>query len=444
MTHYPARVSIGCLAIVCMALFGIASADLQTIIDLPANTWYAVPNTRLDASPEAAPNYLSSSDFEKIRRGWFGAIMDGWSGGAYDTKRDRLVIWGGGDNDYWGNEIYAFDVASLAWHRQTDPSLEVGNCQQVNPDGTPNGRHTYGGLAYINHADRFFAAGGAWNCTNRGCGIRYTWTFDFVSKQWNNQNPSGTLPAPYCGYSSAYDPVGKKVYLGVPNSDGGFYSYDYDANRWTKLTNDDLYEYTMAVDTRRGLLVAVGQGSVYVYNIRANPVTHESWSSPFSGKVGMDYDPVADRMVAWSGGAVYALNLDTKTWTTHNASGAPTPNSNGTYGRWRYSPIVNAFISVNAVGQNVYFYKFTAGGGTDVQRNTLPAPSGRNFNLLVSPNPISRTAFMSLKAAAGPALRIHDLRGRPVADASRLSVGVYLVESVSGKHRTTQKIAVIQ
>ena len=38
-------------------------------------------------------------------------------------------------------------------------------------------------------------------------------------------------------------------------------------------------------------------------------------------------------------------------------------NSRGTYGRWRYIPRVNAFILVNDVDENVYFYKHTGGCG---------------------------------------------------------------------------------
>jgi hypothetical protein len=36
--------------------------------------------------------------------------MAAWGGGAHDTKRDRLIVWGGGHGDYGGNELYAFDV----------------------------------------------------------------------------------------------------------------------------------------------------------------------------------------------------------------------------------------------------------------------------------------------------------------------------------------------
>jgi len=48
--------------------------------------------------------------------------MTAWSGGAFDTTRDRLVVWGGGHADYPGNELYVFDLGTLRWQRLTDPS----------------------------------------------------------------------------------------------------------------------------------------------------------------------------------------------------------------------------------------------------------------------------------------------------------------------------------
>jgi hypothetical protein len=91
------------------------------IANLPVNSWYEVPNSRLDA---VAPP------------GWSANVMVAWCGGAYDTKRDRLIIWGGGHNDYRGNEVYVFNLATLKWIRLSDPSDPYANCGQTNPDGT--------------------------------------------------------------------------------------------------------------------------------------------------------------------------------------------------------------------------------------------------------------------------------------------------------------------
>ena len=50
------------------------------------------------------------------------AVMSACGGGTLDTARDRLLVWGGGHGDYAGNELCAFDLATLQWSRLTEPS----------------------------------------------------------------------------------------------------------------------------------------------------------------------------------------------------------------------------------------------------------------------------------------------------------------------------------
>jgi hypothetical protein len=78
--------------------------------------------------------------------------------------------------------------------------------------------------------------------------------------------------------------------------------------------------------------------------------------------------------------------------------------------------------------------------GTSAEARPAPASAG----LSDLPNPVSRSTLVSLKAAAGPALRIYDLRGSLLPDISRLSAGVYLMESVSAGLHSVIKIAVIR
>src|SRR5258708_31206457 len=88
-----------------------------------------------------------------------------WSGGIADTSRNRLIVWGGGHTDYSGNEIYALDLNSLSMLRITNPGSAAGTCVAANPDGTPNARHTYDGLAYIANQDRMYAFAGSLACS---------------------------------------------------------------------------------------------------------------------------------------------------------------------------------------------------------------------------------------------------------------------------------------
>ena len=73
---------------------------------------------------------------------------------------------------------------------------------------------------------------------------------------------------------------------------------------------------------------------------------------------------VADALVAWTGGSPRILDLESQAWSAGTDVGAPpTQVDAGTYGRWRYIDSYNVFILVNQPGQNVYFYKHTAGCG---------------------------------------------------------------------------------
>lgn len=75
---------------------------------------------------------------------------------------------------------------------------------------------------------------------------------------------------------------------------------------------------------------------------------------------GLAYVPVGDQLVAWLGGAeVYTLNLDTWQWTSQTLGGeAPgAAASNGTFGRFQYSPRYNAFVVVSSADEDAYVLK---------------------------------------------------------------------------------------
>jgi MYXO-CTERM domain-containing protein len=340
------------------------SAVAQTTPDtMPPNSWLAVPNTPMKAVTPKDGQFAGT---------WGNtgpnSVIVAWGGAALDTRRNRLVLWGGGHADYHGNELYVFDIASLKWQRLTDPFVNPVNDQEVNADGTPNSRHTYGGLAYIAHADRFFGQAGSL----AGVGFAKcdkTWTYDFDAKAWSDRAPAMS-PGGGFGVTCSYDSVGKKLWWGATSGGNGLWSYAYDTNTWTKHNGDAVfYDHTSAIDPKRGLFFVVGGGKLLAYDIRSANPTQQVWATTggdaflAKGKPGLDYDPVSDRIVGWHGGAVYVLNVDTKTWTAYDAPGAPATTSNGIYGRWRYVPSVNAFIVVTDWSADVHFYKLSSGKG---------------------------------------------------------------------------------
>lgn len=293
-------------------------------------------------------------------------IVQAWNGGACDSSRSRLLVWGGGHDDYWGNEMYALDLPSLTMKRIIDPSSATGQSanQSALPDGTPTSRHTYGGLTYIAHQDRFFSAGGA--LSPGGNGERGTWTHDFATATWNLRVANSPMSTHY-GTMAAYDSVSRLVYV-KDNND--FFSYSPETHTYTKLnTSQQAVDYHMsaAIDTKRRKFVMIGFGNLQVIDLNTKVMTTMSTtntpSAVSAASPGIAYDPIADRIVVWSGGSsVYALDMDTRAWTqvAINAGPVAAAPSQGTFGRWAYIPAYKVFALVNDIDQNAWVFRLAS------------------------------------------------------------------------------------
>lgn len=393
----PAALAFLCVALTAGSANGPAAAASaartpveQRLIDMPADTWLEVPDSRL-ADVCAAPSFGVG--------GMMGCagIVEAWGGGAYSSGQRKMLVWGGGHNDYWGNEIYAFDLRTGRWQRLNDPTpgdvVSAAGSDPL-PNGRPNSRHTYDGLQFLEHSGRFFAQGGA--VSPGGGGTSVTWLFDMRDLVWHNAGAGKDRPGGY-GLASGYDPSTRSVFV---RSTKALWRYQADTETWTQLTgfggrpNWPRYEVggnkRGAIDTRRKLFWSVGNNDFLVWDIAQGKIVTDEWVTTGGGDYtnerrvrnyteqifrsgggdiynasapGFDYDSKADQFVAWKGGAPYILDLQSKTWQTGSAAGAPASQvRNGTYGRWRYLPEYNVFILINGASSNVFFYKNTSGG----------------------------------------------------------------------------------
>src|SRR4051794_3354015 len=86
---------------------------------LPTSSgWYAMPNTNLASTCPANHYGGTTYNFADM----CGAVTAAWSSGVMDTLRNRLIVWGGGHNDYAGNEVYAVNLNDQTIQRLTNPS----------------------------------------------------------------------------------------------------------------------------------------------------------------------------------------------------------------------------------------------------------------------------------------------------------------------------------
>ena len=176
------------------------------LASLPPGHWYEIPDSRLDQSGVFPPS--------PVPPGNPPSVMGAWSGGVIDTKRNRLLIHGGGHGDYAGNEIYAFDLHTLKWTRIWGPSPNwaipmkaADESNQEYHDHNPESVHTYGGFIYLPHLDKVWRGGGAhWI---GGGGSLASWMFDMATSTWTRLPNHKTLGT---GEVAVYDPVDKVVY----------------------------------------------------------------------------------------------------------------------------------------------------------------------------------------------------------------------------------------
>lgn len=331
-------------------------------IPVSSGEWYEVPNSHM----EDVKHNVMGPDMWDV-----SCVIDCWCGGAYDTKRDRLVVWGGGHGQYSGNELYAFNVDTLAWERLNDPSNPPGYDEAYGPDGLPSSRHSYNYLQYLPVTDSFYTFGGAAFYP----GIKsapFVDRFDFDTNSWETN--LGAVPQGAYGYAfSAVDHSTGYAYQHGPYGSATLARYDAIVNAWTTIsvTGEPYirsgFTATAAFDPKRQKLVSIGDGlTVWDINgnsaVASNPQTSGDNSIENAGAVGFDYDPVTETFIAWGGGpTIYSLDIDALTWTSFAPSGGdPGAESlNSTYGRFRYVPNKNVFVVVNAVDHNVFIYKHT-------------------------------------------------------------------------------------
>ncbi len=379
-----------------LAIAGVVSPDGPALLSAPG--WFEVPHTRLEG---VCPPESSGYDF----RAHCEMVIRAWSSGIADTKRNRLILWGGGHNDYYGNEIYALDLKTLKLERLTNPSPPnkyQGPCIATLPDGKPNSRHTYGGLAYIAHADKMYVFGGSLACSG-GSGDSDTWTLDLGTLQWKRMagNGGGQLVGWNLGALSDYDPVSKLVYL---SDRKGFYSYSYETDSYKQL-NSDAYvtlDVNAVIDPKRrlfmiwGLKEAGGQAQaggpgLYVISIASGSnYALQDWSGQVSGCTammsgdmeGLAYDSTHDRIVAWrnegDGNTVYIYDPNTKSCSTQTFPGGPkvNPAVRGVFGRFRYVPSNDSFVLVNDAEQNAFTLRLPDSTGQQApQPNPTPTPT---------------------------------------------------------------------
>jgi hypothetical protein len=309
-------------------------------------------------------------------------VTTAWGSAIPDTKRNRLIVIGGGHSDYFGNEVFAVDLNAnpikAVLVKDSTHGTDVtnaGSCPESYLDGSMASRHGFGGLQYLPNQDLYFIFGaGLPHC---GSFSNYAWTFDPNALAWKQQPLAATHPSPAANGSvplTGYDPVTGKLYY-VEGNTGNFWSYDPGANAWSNLTNIGAVcsgtTTNGTIDVKRRMFICAANGDFASISLTA-PYTVTSLKGTGCNNVygpggaAIDYDSANQDEVMWSGGnTVYVYNRDTDSCTAQTfPNGPPSMGVNGSFGKFRYFPGLGVFVVVTDINQNAYALRLTAAGGT--------------------------------------------------------------------------------
>ena len=371
--------------------FTFATAASSTISSTPSSAgWQDLPNTQLKSvCPADGFNGINYPFADHC-----SYVITAWSGAVADTKRNRLIIWGGGHVDYYGNEVYSLNLGANppTLTRLTDPSDFTKNpagCPDTNTvDGTPVSRHTYNGIVYLPVQDKLFSfAGSPAPCGGPWSNRSYTLDLSQAVPKWQTMDPIKGYnvglqeTSAVCGY----DPNTQTV---ICNSTGVFFRYDPATNTNTLLSSGQNIPYssTGVVDPKRKLFIFMGTPylsttpQVMALDLSSgSSFKLQNWSSQVSGcdglasanYPGLVYDPVLDRIVGWpnAGNTVYIFNPDQKTCTTQTFPNGPTntlASTTGTFGRFQYFPGLNAYGLVSLATLDAFKLTLSAAPSTQV------------------------------------------------------------------------------
>lgn len=351
---------------------------------LAQNTWYRVPFSNMTrVLPIPTPDPVESTG---------SVVMSTWSGAAFDSTNDRLIVWGGGHADYAGNEVYIFDLNSLTWTRFNDPTYTVsanvgdeaiGYYRDVNGNidyQQPRARHTYNSLEYYPSQNKFLAFGatGIWQSGQVTNGVVNA--LDLSTKTWTQS--ASTLDSGV-GMTVSYDSLSGTYWF---HSNGGYLQeFNPATNTWTShgsVFTDPGFNgnRTSVVHPKKRYLLGIGHindaaydGKVLVWNL--NTGTSETQTAKVvqttgfqditsANYPGLAYDPYTENIMSYMGGNLFSLSLETSAWSKIqlSPSNTVTPTNtqvHGTFGRFRYSTNKNVYVLVNDTTEDVYIYKPT-------------------------------------------------------------------------------------
>lgn len=353
-------------------VFSVSVVGASGLPTYAANTtvgnWLSIPNTRFELSTQNPPlpfPYALSGP----RR-----IIDAWGGIAYRKNGSKIIAWGGGHNDYSGNDMYEFSAGddSPSWSliKPYTPESQIVQSVRRYNDGNPVSIHSYYCLHFIDQMDELVVLGLEAVYFSGNSPFSVAERFDYPTKTWRSVGLCPTVP--FCsaaGTGKAKHPVTEEIwYVDVF---GGEHLRKY--NPLTQVATDvgatslpggnSIYR-ALCIDPVRNKLVMSkfygnqGQWISLDMTTRVPAVMNLTGDAITAAQSGsLEYDSIGDRYLYIDPSMnVYAINPSTNA-VTRLVLGGDTPPATlvGFHSRTKFCAELKGLISVPAATSNVFY-----------------------------------------------------------------------------------------
>jgi hypothetical protein len=398
---------------------GAAALNRQTFAQQRYPDWRPASGTRSNISRNvvADVNPCPRDNCGYSGTGGQKGVLQAWSGGAFATDYSRLgglVVHGGGHRDYYGNEVYVFDLDTLKWQRLSDPwEPEAGARDWIGRDaglgptgipgegeyaeGIPASSHTYDNVEYLpaalagNRRGAFVRLTGTSNGWWGGGFSGRSHAFDLDTRRWQRFSVNRTTRAEGGGDGNAvcFDTVRQRFwaigryysvvtrYLDIPTrtwhsvraSRGEGHNAGYNMSGAYHPDRDlfvVVFHPLSATGPERGRLLAMSCAEPERGWFRLK----QEGPRPVGRAPGLEWCPPLHCMVSYDGRGASRIHklhapggnpfTSAWRWEDEDIGGDPPagrPNGPGHYSRFRWAPRAGCFVWVDGTRQPVQAWR---------------------------------------------------------------------------------------
>lgn len=361
--------------------------------NMPSNTWLAIPasNTIDDLNPADDPLLNSNHPATPIWGQPQANVIDAWCGGCFAEESSEIWIpFGGGHNDYAGNEIYKIriDVDVPVWEMTREPSGTIANpivlddgqeATGLHSDGQPRSCHTYNGVSWAKGIGCVVVPQGSVYKVGNGsevCHIVDKKTSNLIATVAGHSSGNGTAAQAGSCYDETRHAIWKRG-KGTAN----YQKLDLYTNGWTNVGTSTTVggDVSLVHIPGHDVIVHATQDpseSINVLDcvtglITTPTITGAMVGATIGGAGQWRYVESLNALAKWDNSTdttiINLLNIPanprTDTWTitqlTVDGANAVTPSIrtlHGTFGRFFYSEKLNGFGVINSTNEPIYFF----------------------------------------------------------------------------------------